>query len=151
MGLKRGLLTIGAFAASAALLSPAPARADQSTPGFKAYLGRNSDNLVECNVFRERLLCLRYRGEPPAQAQCDFGGAVPSVELTRRSRARVAYTCINEANHDYPLLRVGRRFRSGAFRCTHRPLRRNGDTQVRCSNGVHTFAIAPPGRIRDTT
>jgi hypothetical protein len=111
-------------------------------PGFKAYLGGRRRGLVECSVFRKRLRCLVYDAELPDEAECDLGGAVPTVAMRPRGRARRTYACIDEAYHGWDTLRVGATFRQGPFTCT-RTRRR-----LRCANEDHRFTVFASGRIR---
>lgn len=138
-----------AIALSAA--SPGAAAARQPSPGFEAQLrGEGIAGLArpECHLFRRTLTCT-FAGELPADASCSAGGAVPSVVLTRRGRARQTYVCMDEGFHDWKVLRPGRRWRKRGFRCHHR-WRGEGvgrHTVLRCSNGRRGFTVRPSGEV----
>lgn len=85
-----------------------------------------------------RLTCLLYGAKLPKEAGCTFGGAIPTMTMTRGGRARRGFVCIDEAFHGQPKLRGGRRFRSGPFVCRHLSVRRDGEREglLRCRRGA---------------
>ena len=107
-------------------------------PGFSAEVGGSAS--VECNVLKGKLECRNYAGELPAGASCSFGGAVATVGFRRSGSARKSSVCMDEGFHGWKVLRRGRTFRSGSFRCTHR-------RRLTCSNTSHRFSIDSGGRV----
>ncbi len=130
---------------AAAVLLAASSRVDAAppAPGFQADLASGGRGHIECNVYRDALSCLQYGfGKLPADASCDFGGTVPTTRMDPRGRARATWTCVDEGFHDWPRLRRGKTFRSGAFSCTRRA------RKVRCTNHDHSFTVWASGRVR---
>lgn len=138
-----GLACVLAVLAVAAGL-PGVARADgraASWPpsGFQVDLkasGTSVQRHVECylDTIRRRKPRLRcnWVGKLPANAECGFGGTVPTIVLPRRGRApRAGYVCMDEGYHGWRRLRVGRRWKAGGYRCGVDWLGRRGSSSRR--------------------
>lgn len=133
-----------AVALGAALAVAAPVKAQAPAPGFQVDLAGPGRAHLECFVSRGRLRCLNY-SRATAPGRCDFGGDVPMVELARRGKAQITYTCVDEGFHGWKRLAGSETFRSGPFRCRPRGAR----TTLRCVSTVSgwSFSITSRGRV----
>jgi hypothetical protein len=140
----------------AALTLPAAfaSRADAQRPGFIAHLaaeGIADPVRSECTHVDRRLTCVLYHVRPPRLGGCPAGASLPTMVLEPRGRARRTRRCVDEGSHDLPTLAVGRAWRSGPIRCTHRfageGIGRFG--RLRCTNATRSgFSVDGRGRLR---
>lgn len=129
-----------AVLASAQTATGQPPYTSPYGPGFKASVGKA---YVECRITRTSdLLCLSYSGQPPKGSQCSFGGTIASVSMELGKRPELGFVCVDEAYHDWRVLKRGKTFREDGFVCAHR--RRF----LRCRARGHSFKIDRRGRIR---
>lgn len=141
----------------ASLLSIAAVAPNAQAKSFRTELfkeGVVQRAAVECTTSGPgvgRLTCLLYAAKLPDGARCDFGGAVTTMTIVRRGRARKSFVCIDEAFHGQPRLRPGRRFRSGPFVCRHLSMTRDGEREglLRCRRGSGPgFSFDARGHVR---
>lgn len=121
---------------------PAPPAAP--VPGFQIDLAGPDGAHLECAATPDQVSCLNY-SRARAPGRCDYGGDVPSVELSRGGQARLTFACVDEGFHGWERLKSGETFSSGPFACRASA---TGKT-LRCASRVSGFSfhIAASGRV----
>lgn len=122
-----------------------PAAPASPLPGFQIDLAGAAGAHLECFVSNARLRCLNY-SRATAPGRCAFGGDVPAIELARRGRARITFSCVDEGFHGWERLRAGETFGSGPFRCRASATR--GTLLCASTISGSSFAVAANGSAK---
>jgi hypothetical protein len=130
-------LRLALAAAAAALLTlPVPASAafrQFITPSRNIACGGDA-RFLRCDILRHTWTA------PPKPSSCEFdwGGA---IGMTRRGR--VKFQCVSDSMFNDHVLRYGRTWRNGRFRCTSRV------TGLTCRNAArHGFRVSRQKLVR---
>jgi hypothetical protein len=116
---------------------PAASAGAANPVGFQTDLA--GDQHVECSLNGSKLACLNYSAE--AAGTCDFGGAVATRTLAKTGAPKASTTCVDEGFHGWPVLKPGKTWKRGAFKCRVRA----DATALTCTNrtGKHVVWVSP--------